>query len=163
MAKHQQEPLMPTDVSAHVGVFDRFAGWAAAVSGRATFFTLCVLLVVLWVPTIFLLNNVDTWQLIINTITTIITFLMVALLQNTQARSDNAIQHKLNALADGLADLMAYTHSRGQDRDLEHDLRELRAAVGLETHESSSDNSANGARSATSERGRFGGRQAPSS
>ena len=109
--------------------------------GRAAFFTFCVLLVVVWAPTVFLLKSVDTWQLIINTITTIITFLMVALLQNSQTRSDHALQHKLNAIADGLADLMAYVHSGGDGHDLEHDVRDL-PTVGLETHESSSRNSA---------------------
>lgn len=57
-------------------------------------------------PSFLLLPDVDTWQLIINTITTIVTFLLVALLQNTQKRADEAVQHKLNAVADGLADLM---------------------------------------------------------
>lgn len=57
-------------------------------------------------PSFLLLPDVDTWQLIINTITTIATFLLVALLQNTQKRADEAVQHKLNAVADGLADLM---------------------------------------------------------
>jgi len=88
---------MPTDVSTRVGLFDRFAGVSSRVAARATFFTFCVLLVVVWAPTIFFLKDVDTWQLIINTITTIVTFLMVALLQNSQTRSDQAVQHKLNA------------------------------------------------------------------
>ena len=57
-------------------------------------------------PSFLLLPDVDTWQLILNTITTIVTFLLVALLQNTQKRADEAVQHKLNAVADGLADLM---------------------------------------------------------
>lgn len=61
-----------------------------------------------WAPSYFLIGDVDTWQLIINTATTIVTFLMVALLQNSQTRSDHAIQHKLNAIADGLADLMEH-------------------------------------------------------
>ena len=59
-------------------------------------------------PTYFLVGNFDTYQLIINTPTTIITFLLVALLQNTQKRSEQAIQHKLNAVANGLADLMEH-------------------------------------------------------
>jgi low affinity Fe/Cu permease len=63
--------------------FDRFAGrWANFVS-RAPFFTFCVLLVVLWAPTYFLVGNFDTYQLIINTPTTIITFLLVALLPSS--------------------------------------------------------------------------------
>ncbi len=138
MGNGSSSVLMPTDVSDDVGLFDRFAGWAAHVVGRAAFFTFCVLLVVVWAPTIFVLKSIDTWQLIINTVTTIITFLMVALLQNSQTRADQAVQHKLNALADGLADLMAYTESRGVGRDLERDLRELRAAVGLEKRETTS-------------------------
>ena len=133
----RREALMPTEVSMRVGMFDRFAGWSSKLVGRAAFFTFCVLLVVIWAPTIFLLRDVDTWQLIINTVTTIITFLMVALLQNSQTRSDQAVQHKLNAVADGLADLMAFVEQGGAGRDLQRDLRELRAAVGLETHESS--------------------------
>lgn len=136
--------LMPSEVSERVGPFDRFAGYSSRIASRAAFFTFCVLLVVIWVPTIFLLGSVDTWQLIINTITTIITFLMVALLQNSQTRSDQAVQHKLNAIADGLADLMDYLHRGGAGRDLEQDLTELRAAVGLESHESTSGNRAGG-------------------
>jgi hypothetical protein len=128
--------LMPTEVSANIGLFDRFAGVTSDFVGRAGFFTFCVLLVLIWAPTILLLGSIDTWQLIINTITTIITFLMVALLQNSQTRSDKALQHKLNAIADGLADLMAH-HAGNDQRDLQRDLEELRAAVGLETHESS--------------------------
>jgi len=131
---------MPSEVSPRVGIFDRFAGSSSALVGRAFFFTFCVLLVIVWAPTFFILHNVDTWQLIINTITTIITFLMVALLQNSQTRSDLAVQHKLNALADGLADLMAYMQDEGHQRDLLQDLRELRMAVGLEEHESTANN-----------------------
>jgi hypothetical protein len=93
---------------------------------------------VVWLPTIFVLHDIDTWQLVINTVTTIITFLMVALLENTHTRSDRAIQHKLNAIADGLADLMANLQASGTTPDIDCDLRELRAAVGLEAHESSS-------------------------
>src|SRR4051812_27030461 len=130
--------LMPSDVSQRVGAFDTFAGWSSKVASRATFFGFCVALVVVWAPTILVLRDIDTWQLIINTITTIVTFLMVALLQNSQTRSDQALQHKLNSIADALADLMAFVHSDGNDRDLQEDLSELRAAVGLETHESTS-------------------------
>jgi len=58
-------------------------------------------------PSYFLLGKLNTWQLIINTLTTIVTFLLVALPQNAQKRVDDAVQHKLNAIADGLANLMA--------------------------------------------------------
>jgi hypothetical protein len=132
--------LMPSEVSQRVGVFDRFAGWSSLIASRAYFFAFCVLLIVLWAPSYFLISNIDTWQLIINTATTIITFLMVALLQNSQTRSDQAVQHKLNALADGLADLMEHIVDGDGGKDLRHDLDELRQAVGLETHESTTKN-----------------------
>jgi hypothetical protein len=96
--------------------------------------------IALWGPSILLIKRVDTWQLIINTATTIITFLMVALLQNSQTRSDQAVQHKLNAIADGLADVMAHLADTDNQPDLRHDLDELRAAVGLEEHESTTRN-----------------------
>ena len=119
-------------------LFDRFAGRSAEFVSRAPFFTFCVLLVVLWAPTYFLVGNFDTYQLLINTPTTIITFLLVALLQNTQKRSEQALQHKLDAVADGLADLMdhfAANHDperRAAKEDLAGDIEDLRAAVGLE-------------------------------
>ena len=134
--------LMPTDVSARVGFFDRFAGYASLVAGRAPFFAFCVLLIVIWAPSILVLHDVDTWQLIINTATTIITFLMVALLQNSQTRNDQAVHHKLNAIADGLSDIMVQLEQGLPERDLEKDIAELRAAVGLEEHESTSRNAA---------------------
>jgi hypothetical protein len=140
MGKDNRSVLMPTEVSTRVGFFDRFAGVASLVAGRAAFFAFCVLLIVIWAPSILVLQDVDTWQLIINTATTIITFLMVALLQNSQTRNDQAVHHKLNAIADGLSDLMVQLEGHLPDRDLSQDVKELRAAIGLEEHESTSDN-----------------------
>jgi low affinity Fe/Cu permease len=136
----EQRVEMPSEVSDQVGFFDRFATAASNAASRAVFFTLCVLLVVLWAPSIFLLRDIDTWQLIINTLTTIVTFLLVALLQNSQTRSDLAIQHKLNAIADALADFMAHEARRHHDDAMHRDLAELRDAVGLEQRESSAHN-----------------------
>lgn len=134
----QSEPdsaTMPTDVSGDLGFFDRFATAVSSWASKAWFFAACVLLIIVWAPTIVFFK-VDTWQLIVNTATTIVTFLLVALLQNTQTRSDDAVQHKLNAIADGLADLMRHV-GQGDER-LTNDLMELRAAVGLEERESAS-------------------------
>jgi low affinity Fe/Cu permease len=144
--------LMPSEVSSRVGFFDRFAGTAALVASRAVFFAFCVAMVIVWAPSYFLFGSVDTWQLVINTATTIITFLMVALLQNSQTRADQAVQHKLNAIADGLADLMAHMSGEDHRRDLQQDLRELREAVGLENRESTSNNEASGERATASAR-----------
>ncbi|WP_117214656.1 low affinity iron permease family protein [Allorhizocola rhizosphaerae] len=128
---------MPSDVTAEVGWFDRFARAASTFASRPWFFAMCVLLILVWAPSFFLFKDVDTWQLIINTATTIVTFLLVALLQNTQERSDKAVQHKLNAIADGLADLMrSVSHDHPKSKELQKDLEELRQAVGLEERES---------------------------
>ena len=132
--------LMPSEVSSRIGFFDRFAGRASLIASRATFFAFCVLLVIVWAPTILALRDIDTWQLIINTATTIITFLLVALLQNSQTRSDQAIQHKLNAIADALADMMTHFQGTSGSDELRRDINELRDAVGLEAKESTTHN-----------------------
>lgn len=129
--------VKPTDVSDDVGLFDRFAGRSAAFASRAPFFAFCVLVILVWAaPTVAFLQF-DTWQLIINTLTTIITFLLVALLQNSQTRSDQATQHKLNAIADALADQMEQCADQAADPDaVRRSVDELRRAVGLEDFES---------------------------
>ena len=109
--------------------FDRFAQRSAQLVSRAPFFACCVALVIVWAPT-FLFTDFDTWQLLINTPTTIITFLLVALLQNTQRRGEQAIHKKLDALADGMADLMR--HFADEDNRLDKEIEDLKAAVGLE-------------------------------
>lgn len=111
------------------GYFDRFAQRSAELASKAPFFVFCVLLVVVWAPT-FLFVDFDTWQLLINTPTTIVTFLLVALLQNTQRRGEQAIHKKLDALADGMADLMS--HFADENNNLRKEIEDLKAAVGLE-------------------------------
>jgi hypothetical protein len=132
------EVRMPSDVSNRVGFFDTFAGWASEFASRAPFFAFCVLLIAVWVPSVTFLTF-DTWQLVINTATTIITFLLVALLQNSQTRNDQATQHKLNALADAMADFMQTFSEQFPERALDDDIHELKLAVGLEEHESTTD------------------------
>lgn len=135
MSKRQQNAItMPSDISGYLSVFDRFATRASDFVSRAWFFVACVLVVLLWAPSLVLLRDLNTWQLIINSITTIVTFLLVALLQNTQKRADGATQHKLNAIADGLSDLMCQLAN--DHPELLEDGDELRQAVGLERRES---------------------------
>ncbi len=153
-----KNPDMPSEVSAEVGFFDRFATAASQMTSRAVFFTLCVGLVVIWAPSYFLFGKVDTWQLVINTATTIITFLLVALLQNSQTRSDQAVQHKLNAIADGLADLMTAVGKQRTVESLDRDVEELRDAVGLEERESTTHNRASTSRTAPTSRSTRRGR-----
>ena len=78
--------------------FTRLAKWSAWRSGRPGAFMLAVLVVLVWLVTGPIFNYSDTWQLVINTGTTIITFLMVFVIQNTQNRDSAAIQIKLDEL-----------------------------------------------------------------
>jgi low affinity Fe/Cu permease len=119
-----------SDENAGSRVFDRFAERASDVTSHAVFFLACVALVVIWAPSYFAFGNIDTWQLVINTATTIVTFLLVALLQNAQRRNEVAINAKLDALVDGLADLMEGIAP--DNEQLQRDMRELRESAGLE-------------------------------
>ena len=79
-------------------LFTRFAGGASHVTGKPATFMLALLIVIVWAVTGPLFGFSDTWQLVINTGTTIITFLMVFLIQNTQNRDSQAVQVKLDEL-----------------------------------------------------------------
>lgn len=78
--------------------YARFAKQAARYCGRPRSFTLAVAVIAAWIFTGPLFAFSDTWQLVINTGTTIVTFLMVFLIQNTQNRDTEAIQLKLDEL-----------------------------------------------------------------
>ena len=79
-------------------VYTRAARWIATLSGRPATFLLALAIVVVWLITGPIFDYSDTWQLVINTGTTIITFLMVFLIQNTQNRDTVAMQLKLDEL-----------------------------------------------------------------
>ncbi len=79
-------------------LFTRFAKWTARATGRPTTFALAAGVVLVWGLTGPLFKFSDTWQLVINTGTTIVTFLMVFLIQNTQNRDTEALQVKLDEL-----------------------------------------------------------------
>jgi len=78
--------------------YSRFAKAAAHFCGRPRVFVLAVGVVLVWTVTGPIFDFSDTWQLVINTGTTIVTFLMVFLIQNTQNRDTEAIQVKLDEL-----------------------------------------------------------------
>lgn len=79
-------------------VFSRFARWVARASGQPQAFVMALGVIVLWAITGPFFEFSDTWQLVVNTSTTIITFLMVFLIQNTQNRDAEAVQVKLDEL-----------------------------------------------------------------
>jgi low affinity Fe/Cu permease len=78
--------------------FTRFAKKTAQLSGRPVTFTLAAAVIIVWGITGPLFGFSDTWQLVINTGTTVVTFLMVFLIQSTQNRDTAAIQVKLDEL-----------------------------------------------------------------
>lgn len=80
------------------GGFQNFARASSRLSGRPIAFGLAVLCIAAWVVTGPIFHFSDTWQLVINTATTIVTFLMVFLIQNTQNRDSEAVQLKLDEL-----------------------------------------------------------------
>ena len=113
------------------GIFDRFAEAASEFVSTGPFFGACVLLVVLWLPTIFLIPSVDTWQLVLNTAVSVLAFLLVALLQNSERRYDLALHTKVDALAAALADLMQQRVADDPEA-LERSAARLRETLGLE-------------------------------
>ncbi|MCX8532130.1 low affinity iron permease family protein [Chryseobacterium luquanense] len=79
-------------------VFEKFANWATKFTGSSYAFIGAVAIVVIWAASGPVFNYSETWQLVINTGTTIITFLMVFLIQKSQNKDSKAIQIKLNEL-----------------------------------------------------------------
>jgi low affinity Fe/Cu permease len=78
--------------------YSGFTRWAARTTARPATFTLAVILIAVWIITGPIFQFSDTWQLVINTATTIVTFLMVFVIQNTQNRDTQAMQVKLDEL-----------------------------------------------------------------
>ena len=126
-----EHPTAPVDVTEERTWFDKAADTTSNIVARPHFFLVSIGIVVLWLvlgpPLDFSHGWIDTFELVV----TMITFLMVALLQNGGWRADKATQRKLNAIAAALAELMEKT-----EVDEEH-VRQLSAAVGVEKRESS--------------------------
>ncbi len=81
-----------------MGIYTRFTKSFSQIAGRSVTFVLAMLSIVVWLATGPLFDFSDTWQLVINTATTIVTFIMVFIIQNTQNRDTEAIQVKLDEL-----------------------------------------------------------------
>ena len=103
--------------------FTDFATRVAHATGKPLTFALCVVVVVVWAASGPFFHFSDTWQLVINTGTTIVTFLMVFLIQNTQNRDGAAIQAKLDELIRASA---AHNRYIGIEHLTEEELDELR-------------------------------------
>jgi low affinity Fe/Cu permease len=103
--------------------FTELASHVAHATGKPITFLLCVLTIIVWAASGPYFGFSDTWQLIINTGTTIVTFLMVFLIQNTQNRDGAAIQAKLDELIRTSAAQNVYI---GIERLTEEELDEIR-------------------------------------
>jgi low affinity Fe/Cu permease len=91
----REERMRPTKSKSW---FSRFAKLTARITGKPVTFMIAFSVIVLWAVTGPIFGFSDTWQLVINTGTTIVTFLMVFLIQNTQNRDSEALQVKLDEL-----------------------------------------------------------------
>jgi low affinity Fe/Cu permease len=81
-----------------ISQYSRFSQWFAHASGRPVAFTLALGLTITWILIGPVFRFSDTWQLVMNTISSIVTFLMVFVIQNTQNRQTDALQIKLDEL-----------------------------------------------------------------
>ncbi|HLI79075.1 MAG TPA: low affinity iron permease family protein [Candidatus Binataceae bacterium] len=93
-AGHHEAPIVEEPRE----LFRHFAHWTAEIAGSVWLFTGAVILIAVWLVSGPLFHFSDAWQLVINTGTTIVTFLMVFLIQNTQNRDARAIHLKLDEL-----------------------------------------------------------------
>lgn len=107
-------------------VFRRFSNWVSAIVGSSWAFIVATAIIIIWAITGPMFHFSDTWQLIINTGTTIVTFLMVFLIQNTQNRDAQAMHLKLDEL------IRAVQGARNTMVDVEHcsdeELKQLQSA-----------------------------------
>lgn len=115
--------------------FTSFASRASQIAGQPATFVIAMTLIIVWGVSGPLFGYSDTWQLIINTTTTIVTFLMVFLIQNSQNRDAAAMQAKLDEL------LRAVDKARAQFIGIEHltdtQIEEIRAALERESRDRS--------------------------
>jgi low affinity Fe/Cu permease len=111
------------------GWFDEAAEKSSNVISGAPFFYVSVLLLILWLPLLWWMKP-EPAQFLLQTVIAVVTLLLVALLQNSQKRSEDAVNLKLDAIAQGVADLMR--HHTGEDKDLKDNIEQLMKSVGLE-------------------------------
>ena len=135
----ERSPGAKTHPDTKPGLFTVFAQKTAQLAGRPVAFIFATTTIVVWAVTGPLFGYSDTWQLVINTGTTIVTFLMVFLIQNSQNRDSLAFQIKLDELiiaVQGAENRMAAAEDLC-DADLEalHDAYRKRAAEALDTLE----------------------------
>jgi len=110
--------------------FEQFVETAYLRVSGATMFFVCVGIVVVWFASVPLWVDLKEWQVAIHTVASVLTLLLLVLLENANRRDAEAAQEKLNVLAEALAALME-SHS-ADDQELRDATRKLREAVDLE-------------------------------
>ena len=118
-------------------LFTNIANRVAHAAGKPVAFMTCCLVIVVWATTGPLLGFSDTWQLIINTGTTIVTFLMVFLIQNAQNRDASAVQAKLDELIRVTKD--ARNEFIGIEHRTQRELRDILTTIEGECRDDSDD------------------------
>lgn len=114
-------------------IFTTIASRVSGFAGRPSAFTLAALCIVIWASTGPVFGYSDTWQLVVNTSTTIITFLMVFVIQNSQNRDGAALQAKLDELIRAIEG--ARNEFIGIEHLTDHQLEEIRAAIEQEAED----------------------------
>jgi low affinity Fe/Cu permease len=132
--KRQKSALPQPDCPSPRHWFRFCAEWICAATGSPWAFVLAAALILGWLLTGPIFHYSDTWQLVINTATTIITFLMVFLIQNTQNRDTKAIHLKLDELLRGVRgarnSLVSLEHLSDEELDeLQEEFERVRAKV----------------------------------
>jgi low affinity Fe/Cu permease len=94
----KKKKMSTLGIERKAGMFAKFAKWSSSAMGHPLAFAAAVLIIAAWAVTGPMFGFSDTWQLVINTGTTIVTFLMVFLIQNTQNRDNTAVQLKIDEL-----------------------------------------------------------------
>ena len=110
--------------------FERFVEATYHVVSSAPFFGVCLAIVLVWMVSLPAWTDLKSWQAALHTVTSVLSLLLLVLLENSSRRGEEAAQEKLNVLAEALSDLME-SQAR-TDPELQPAVERLRTAVGLE-------------------------------
>ena len=127
-----RHPTRPTEVTWKRGRFDALADWASTLAARSSFFVGVLAAVVVWLVVGPIVSFSHHWIDVVVVVVGVVTLLLVALLENEQWRNAKATQRKLNALVEAVAHILAADETAGEQ------VKQLRAAYGLEKRESTS-------------------------
>lgn len=119
------------ETSSGLDPFERFVEIATKLISRAPFFAVVVAIVVFWGASYPLWKSTTKWELAIHTFGGVLSLLLLVLLENAGRRNAEAMQEKLNVLAEALAALME-AQLTNEDHELREAIGDLREAVGLE-------------------------------